>query len=277
MHPNSLVNGVPADAIAISDRGLHYGDGLFETLAVRDGRCEFWDRHMQRLHAGCERLRIPPPDPVQLAAEAQQLTQTVERCVLKIIITRGSGGRGYRVPESIQTTRILLRTDWPEYPHETAERGVRVRLCTQRLGTNPSLAGMKHLNRLEQVLARMEWDDPGIAEGLLQDHTGHVIEGTYTNLFVVQNGKLITPALDRCGVTGVMRAVVLELASAAGIDCTECSVSLDKLYAADELFLTNSLIGIWPVRELEHWQENWRTVPGPVTRRWQAELQQVRI
>lgn len=268
MHTQCLINGIPGDAIAISDRGVQYGDGLFETIAVRDGRCEFWDRHMQRLRAGCERLRIPPPDIEQLAAEARQLIQDGVRCVLKIIVTRGSGGRGYRVPEPAQPTRILLRSDWPDYPHENAEQGVRVRLCAQRLGTNPSLAGLKHLNRLEQVLARLEWDAPSIAEGLLQDHAGRVIEGTFTNVFLVQNGRVVTPLLDVCGVAGVMRDVVVELATAAGIDCTERAVSLDELYAAEELFLTNSLIGIWPIRALEEWQSE----PGPVTRALQAAL-----
>ncbi|MBI5463182.1 MAG: aminodeoxychorismate lyase [Gammaproteobacteria bacterium] len=277
MHIHCLINGEPGDTLAISDRGLHYGDGLFETLAVRDGVCEFWDRHMQRLHAGCERLCIAPPEFAQLAAEARQLTHSIERGVLKIIVTRGSGGRGYRVPDTAHPTRILLRSDWPTYPRDNAEQGVRVRLCTQRLGTNPTLAGLKHLNRLEQVLARLEWDDPTIAEGLLQDHTGHVIEGTFTNVFLVQHGKIVTPALDRCGVAGIMRAVVMELATAAGIDCTERAVTLDELVAAEELFLTNSLIGIWPIQELEHWQgratPGYGYGPGPVTRSLQTALQ----
>lgn len=288
MHTRCLINGAPGDAVAVTDRGLHYGDGLFETLAVRDGHCEFWDRHMQRLHAGCERLRIPAPDSAQLADEARQLVHDSARCVLKIIVTRGSGGRGYRVPDTAQPTRILLRGDWPDHPHAHAEQGVRVRLCTQRLGTNPALAGLKHLNRLEQVLARMEWDDSsiargiarGIAEGLLRDHAGHVIEGTYTNVFMVRHGRLVTPILDVCGVAGVMRGMVLELATAAGIDCMERAVSLDELYAAEELFLTNSLIGIWPIseldRSLEHGREHWQSAPGPVTRALQAALHRIR-
>lgn len=284
MHTHCLINGIPGDSIAISDRGLHYGDGLFETLAVRDGVCEFWDRHMQRLKAGCERLRIAPPDATQLAAEARQLIHDNERCVLKIIVTRGSGGRGYSIPETAQPTRILLRGDWPDYPAANAEQGVRVRLCTQRLGINPSLAGLKHLNRLEQVLARMEWDEPGITEGitegLLRDHTGRVIEGTYSNIFLVRQGRLVTPLLDLCGVAGVMRDVVVELATTAGIDCTERAVSLDELYAAEELFLTNSLIGIWPIYELdnsrEHGREHWRAAPGPMTRALQAALHRIR-
>jgi 4-amino-4-deoxychorismate lyase len=270
--PCSLINGVPGDLLAISDRGLQYGDGLFETIAVRHGVCEFWERHLQRLFEGCTRLRIPLPDSALLTTEAQRLTHAVERAVLKIIITRGSGGRGYRIPDSVQPTRILICTDEPDHPHGNAQTGVRVRICTHTLGNHPALAGLKHLNRLDQVLARMEWADPDIAEGLLQDQTGRVIEGTYTNIFIVQQGRLLTPTLNACGVAGVMRAVVLELATAAGIDCTERAVSLEDLYAAEEVFLTNSLIGIWPVRELNHW----RGSRGPLTSSLQTALDHLR-
>lgn len=272
MPPRSLINGQPSTTLDSSDRGLHFGDGLFETLAVHNGRCEFWDRHMLRLHAGCSRLRIPRPDTLQLEAEAAQLTQAVKRGVLKIIITRGSGGHGYRTPASPQPTRVLICKDWPEYPAEKSQQGVCVRLCEQILGSNPALAGIKHLNRLEQVLARLEWDTPAFTEGLLRDASGHVIEGTYSNVFMVRQGSLITPQLDQCGVAGILRDVVLELATAAGIDCTERAVSLAELYTADELFLTNSLIGIWPIRALEYWQRK----PGPTTRLLQAALTQQR-
>lgn len=272
MHLHCLINGTPSDTLAVSDRGLHYGDGLFETLAVREGVCEFWDRHMQRLVHGCERLRIPVPDVSVLADEARRLTQDVSRAILKILVTRGSGGRGYRVPDSVQPTRMLKLTEWLEYPTTHAQHGVRLRLCTQRLGSNPALAGLKHLNRLEQVLARMEWDDPAIAEGVVLDQTGNVVEGTFSNIFVAMNGGLLTPRLDQCGVAGVMRGVVMDIAAAEGVGCEVRSLSLDELHAADEIFLSNSLIGIWPVSEFEQR----RTAPGPVTRTLQSALERLR-
>lgn len=272
MDTRCLINGRPGDTLAAGDRGLHYGDGLFETLAVRGGACEFWDRHLQRLRRGCERLRIPMPDTELLIQESHRLTQEQPRAVLKILITRGSGGRGYRVPEQVQPTRILRLTEWPEHPAANAETGVRLRLCAQRLGGNPSLAGLKHLNRLEQVLARMEWDDPAIAEGVMLDQAGQVIEGTFTNVFMAKQGRLLTPRLDQCGVAGVMRGVVMDLARAAGIDCEERALPLDELFAADEIFLTNSLIGIWPVREFEHWRKS----PGTLTRILQSDLERLR-
>lgn len=272
MHLHCLINGRLGDMLAVSDRGLHYGDGLFETLAVRDGDCEFWDRHMRRLLHGCERLRIPAPDVSMLADEAGRLAQDVPRAVLKILVTRGSGGRGYLAPDPALPTRILRLMEWPDHPAANAGQGVRIRVCTQRLGGNPALAGLKHLNRLEQVLARMEWDDPMIAEGVMMDADGLVVEGTYTNIFMVSNGTLVTPRLDQCGVAGVMRAVVAELASAAGIVHEERPLTIDALFAADEIFLTNSLIGIWPVHEFEHW----RKAPGPVTQTLQSALERLR-
>lgn len=272
MDTRCLINGRPGDTLAADDRGLHYGDGLFETLAVRNGACEFWDRHMQRLLLGCERLRIPMPEAALLREEAGRLTQDNDRAVLKILVTRGSGGRGYRVPEQVQATRMLRLSEWPEYPAVHAEAGVRLRLCAQRLGNNPALAGLKHLNRLEQVLARMEWDDPAIADGVMLDQTGQVIEGTFTNVFMAKQGRLLTPRLDQCGVAGVMRGVVMDLAHTAGIDCEERALPLDALLAADEIFLTNSLIGIWPVREFEQW----RNSPGTLTRTLQSALERLR-
>lgn len=272
METRCLINGRPGDTLAAGDRGLHYGDGLFETVAVRDGACEFWDRHLQRLRRGCERLHIPMPDTELLMQESLRLTQEQSRAVLKILVTRGSGGRGYRVPAQVQPTRILRLTEWPEHPAANAETGVRLRLCAQRLGSNPALAGLKHLNRLEQVLARLEWDNPETAEGVMLDATGQVIEGTFTNVFMVKQGRLFSPRLDQCGVAGVMRGVVMDLAHAAGIDCEEHPLPLDELLAADEIFITNSLIGIWPVRAFEQWRKS----PGTLTRTLQSALERLR-
>lgn len=273
MDTRCLVNGQATDTVAVNDRGLQYGDGLFETLAVQDGVCEFWDRHMRRLLEGCERLGIPVPDVEQLNSEAGRLTVGHARAVLKIVITRGSGGRGYQPPRSVQPARILILSDWPERPAEHAETGVQVRICTQRLSRNPILAGLKHLNRLEQMLARLEWDAPEIAEGLMLDDQGHVIEGTFTNLFLIRDKRVITPPVDQCGVAGILRGVIMELATAGGIDCAEESIPYASLLSADELFLTNSLIGIWPVCAIA----NQLREAGPVTRQLQRALMEFRL
>lgn len=263
-----LINGEPGDSITVSDRGLQYGDGLFETLAVSQGVCEFWDRHIQRLLQGCERLRIPAPDPTLLEAEVARLIQAQTHAVLKIIVTRGTGGPGYQAPVSVQPTRILLLSDWPERTADNTASGVQLRICRQRLSCNPTLAGLKHLNRLEQVLARSEWYTPEISEGLMLDEQDHIIEGTFTNVFLVERGHIVTPPVDLCGVAGILRGLIFELAAANDIVCQEQRVTRDHLHNADEIFITNSLIGIWPVRAVEEQ----RFYPGPMTRRLQKAL-----
>lgn len=243
-----LINGVAADKVDALDRGLHYGDGLFETLAVRAGLPLLWQRHMQRLSASCRRLGLPPPDDSLLDKEAAQVCAGVTQGVLKIIITRGAGGRGYRPPAEPHPTRIVALYPWPDYPPAT--QGVVLRVCATRLARNPALAGMKHLNRLEQVLARNEWDDSGIAEGIMLDNEGRVISGVMSNLFLVKTGGLLTPDVTQCGVAGVMRGLILDIAARLDITARVSAVSLNDVLEADEVFVCNSLIGLWPVRQL---------------------------
>jgi len=245
-----MINGELKDSISVSDRGLQYGDGLFETIAVKNGECEHWTDHMMRLLAGCKRLNIPEPDIQQCLVEAQQLCSEQSHAVLKVIITRGSGGRGYAFPEIITSTRILSIHPWPSYPSINTSLGIHLHLCKTVLSQQPLLAGLKHLNRLEQVIARNEWQDSEISEGLMSDMDGHIIEGTTSNVFAVINGELVTPALDKCGVAGIMRAQVLQHANAYGMLVCEKKLTLNDLLNAEEVFVCNSIIKIWPVRKI---------------------------
>lgn len=245
-----LVNGQPADHLPVTDRGLAYGDGLFETLAVRHGVALYWDRHMARLREGCARLGLPAPDIALLSREAHTLLASGEYAALKLILTRGSGPRGYRAPSNPQCTRILMGLDASRPPPDWQTLGVDVRICRTRLSRNPTLAGIKHLNRLEQVLARAEWQDE-FQEGIMLDTEGHVVEGTMSNLFMIRDGHLATPLLDQCGVAGITRARLMEMARGLGIPVRECLLREADLRAAQGLFLTNTLIGLWPVRSLE--------------------------
>jgi len=247
----TLVNGQASMNLPVADRGLQYGDGLFETLALRNGEPLLWDRHVQRLGEGCRRLGLPAPDARLLREELNRIAGTNARAVAKIILTRGSAGRGYRADGSGTATRIVQRLPWPAYTDAAGKEGVAVRWCETRLARQPRLAGMKHLNRLEQVLARAEWQDE-YAEGLMRDTDGLVIEGTRTNLFLVcADGTVVTPDLSQSGVAGVMRAQVLDSAAAMGMSCIIQAVTTDMVESAQELFLTNSLIGIWPIRRIE--------------------------
>jgi len=248
----SLVNGKAADSLSIDDRGLHYGDGLFETIAVIGGQPQLWDEHMARLQAGGKRLGLPEIDVTELYREALRVCRGQARAVLKIIVSRGCAQRGYRAfAQTGELTRIIMLADWPEYPQQYYNEGIRLRLCTSRLGWNAQLAGIKHLNRLEQVLARSEWHDPEIPEGLMLDQSGQVIEGTQSNIFIVRAGCLLTPGLLQCGVAGVMRNYIMNAACSLRISVSEMVLSLADVYDADEVFMSNSLIGIWPVRRFE--------------------------
>lgn len=253
--PVILVNGLPAASIPADDRGCAYGDGVFRTLAMYDGRVPAWDRHYAKLAADCRALGISPPLEPVLRTDLQQIAREMPDCALRITVTRGSGGRGYALPAPATPLRMVSASSLPAYPENYASCGVAVRYCTLRLAAQPRLAGIKHLNRLENVLARAEWSDPAIAEGLLCDESGAVIEGTRSNLFMVEGACLVTPELSRCGVSGVTRETLLELAAAHGMPCRIDTVSRERLEAADEVMLVNSLIGIWPVARLE--QRTW--------------------
>lgn len=268
-----LLNGQPDDRIAINDRGVQYGDGLFETIAVLNGQLQFWQRHMERLSESCERLGLKRPDRGLLLDEARQVVAGRRQAILKIIISRGQGGRGYRPPESAHNTRIVSVHDWPAYPTDMYSQGVAVRVCHTPIGLSPALAGMKHLNRLEQVLARAEWRDSSIFEGLMLDPQHHVVEGTMSNLFFVNKTGLHTPSLAQAGVNGVMRNRVFELADRLGIRWQTGSYTVPDLEQAIELFICNSIIGIVPVRRLENCSKS----VGLVSQQLIGELNQQRL
>jgi 4-amino-4-deoxychorismate lyase len=240
-----LVNGESQDTIAIMDRGFQYGDGLFETIEIHSSKPLFLEQHLARLVLGCQKLLIPKPDLVLLRNEIAQLSSNAGSAVLKIIITRGVGGRGYRQPDSIQSTRIVSLHPFPHYPESYYSDGISARFCETRLGLNPLLAGVKHLNRLEQVLARAEWGSDEFQEGLMLDIEQHVIEGTMTNLFYVKNGILYTAPITHCGIAGIIRAWIM-----TQYLVVEDYFSMETLLQSDEIFVCNSIIGIWRIREL---------------------------
>jgi 4-amino-4-deoxychorismate lyase len=261
MSVRMLINGAPADTVPALDRGLAYGDGLFESIRFVGVVAPLWARHMRRLSESCERLRIPAPDTAQLWREALEVTRGMPQSVVRITVTRGVGERGYALPVSPQPMRLVAAFAPPQVMSSAYAQGVRLRVCAIRLAEQPLLAGMKHLNRLEQVLARAEWDDQAIAEGVLCDSHGRVISATMANLFAVVDGALLTPALDRCGVAGVARAEVLAVYPQAQVG----KLSLDTLLGASEVFLSSSVRGILPV----HSVDEQKYVPGVIARRLQ--------
>jgi len=255
-----LVNGKPGTSISIRDRGLLYGDGVFRTLRAEQGRALHWDLHYLKLKHDCARLGIACPEEALLCAELAQMLARHPDGVVKLIVTRGEGMRGYAPATGMEPTRIWDSSPLPDYPQEWATEGIKVLVCGLRLSAQPRLAGIKHLNRLENVLAAAELGeaqshDSHLAEGLLLDAGEHLVEGTRSNLFLVSGGQLVTPDLSRCGVAGIQRGRVMAWALQHGIALQVRDVTLEEAVRADELFIVNSLIGLWPIRELgqRHW------------------------
>ena len=246
--PATLINGQPQTFWSVHDRGLQYGDGLFETLTCVGGRLRWFERHMARLSLGCERLGIPAPDGALLRAEVQSLLGAAPRALVKIILTRGVATvRGYRPAGDEQPTRIVSAYDWEAPGHPEFRLG----LTSVPLGINPQLAGLKHLNRLEQVLAQRDALARGWHEVLMRSSAGEVVCGSMSNLFVCQEGEWLTAPVTQCGVAGVMRALVLELAPRLGITVRIATVSEGDVEAARALFVTNVRLGLQPV----HWYQ----------------------
>jgi len=246
-----LVNGESGELISIRDRGLLYGDGVFRTIRAVAGQLQHLPLHFEKLQHDCAELGIACPALEMLARESSDLLERHGDGIYKLIVTRGVGPRGYAPPENAQTTHIWDYSPAPNYPSSWKHSGIRLHLCKMRLTHQPRLAGIKHLNRLENVLAASEWCNTDFAEGLLMDPTGKVIEATRSNVFLVSHGILVTPQLSNCGVAGVQRGRVLSWALQHKMPLQVRDVQLDEIWAADELFLVNSVIGLWSVCELE--------------------------
>ena len=250
-----LVNGAPADTIPATDRGLAYGDGVYRTLRAQNGEPLHWLRHFAKLVHDCNALQIPAPAEAPLLAESRTVARAYPHAVVKITVTRGSGPRGYAPPTPPTPMRMVMSAALPQYPAAN-KAGISAHLCQLRLSHQPRLARVKHLNRLENVLARAEWSDPAIAEGLLLDQEGMVIGGTMSNLCIVEGTALIVPILSRCGVAGITLDRVLALAGSLGVACTPAHIPLQRALDADAVFFVNSLIGLWPLVRLG--ERTWR-------------------
>ena len=246
-----LVNGVIAEYIPVSDRGLNYGDGVWETIAVRQYQPKMLTEHLVRLQYGIDALQIKGYSASNLSNDiAKVLQESVEAdFILKIIVTRGSGGRGYATLGCDRPRYILTTHAMPSYPESYEKEGIALALCKTRLSINPQFAGFKHLNRLEQVVAREELTE-GFAEGVVRDTEGAIVEGTMSNLFIVRDDhSILTPELNQCGIRGIARERVLEQLKQLSIKVAIAKVSLADLDYANALFFTNSVVRLWPVQQ----------------------------
>lgn len=262
MPQRALLNGreTPAGQFLL-DRACQYGDGLFETLAIVDGRPALFERHLQRLIAGCDRLDLPRPDGSLLFSELASLAAGLAFGVAKLVWSAGPSSRGYRRPSELLPSRFVMCS---EMEPPVANSPVSLRSCAWRMSSNPALAGFKHLNRLDQVLARAEWDDEDIFDGLVCDQRGNVVEGTMSNLLVQRGGRLKTPAINDCGVRGVVRDLAIELAAQEGASLEEDVFAPQDILQADALYLTNSVIGVLRVARVDATRFDLSLAPHPL-------------
>ncbi len=244
-------DGRPLTSVPIDDRGLQYGDGLFETIALRGGKPRLWDRHIARLKRGGDALAIELPDDEWLRAAVAGAVDAAGRAggdgVVKLIATAGESERGYGRSRATATILVGVFPCRPIAQRDYAD-GVDTTLCTTRLATGSATAGLKTLNRIEQVLGRAECLRAEVFEGLMLDAGGRLICGTMSNVFLARDNVLITPSLVRCGVAGVMRGLLMDALADGGVEVDVRDVAAEELWRSDEVFLTNSQFGALPVR-----------------------------
>ena len=251
-----LVNGSFNGAISPFDRGFAYGDGVFRTIKMRGGLPENWPQHYQKLVADCAAINIVCPSAELLMSDLSQLFSADAAnentpAVAKIIITRGEGNRGYTPPAITAPMRVVTKSAMPIYPEERFKQGVNLTVCETRLAAQPKLAGVKTLNRLENVLARMEWASVEFADGIMLDMQGNVIECTAANIFARFGDTLITPSLASCGIAGITRQCIIALAPTLKLKTSVESFDLKKLCSADEVIICSSLYGAWQVNRVQ--------------------------
>jgi 4-amino-4-deoxychorismate lyase len=267
-----IVNGQEQDSLRVTDRGLAYGDGVFETMKVVEGDIVLWQYHYERLLAGLQRLYIEVDQQILhhhintslISVRQRQQAHVQEQGVLKLVVTRGSGQRGYMPAQDKSATLISIYTplldSFLKDNTTYQQQGVKVHICNERLAVSSSLAGIKSLNQLPYVLASRERQALPVEEGLLLDKDDYLIEATARNLFLVKENVVYTPLVDQCGVAGVMRRLIVDLAALQiGVEVKEVRITLSMLEDADEVFLSNSVSGIWPVISC---------VGGGSTRQW---------
>ncbi|PTQ89369.1 aminodeoxychorismate lyase [Agitococcus lubricus] len=261
------LNGQPIQCLSPLERGFAYGDGLFSTLRVEQAQVPLLDLHWQRLWIGCQRLQLNTDDFAQWQQDFLQFVAQFPQAMAKIIVTRGEGGRGY-LPDPQQKTHCYFYA-YPLNLHPVANQtGIKTDVLQGRLGINPTLAGLKHVNRLEQVLLRQELALTAYPEGIVLDYFGHVTEGVFSNMFIVRDGQLWTPRLELAGVAGIMREHLCQLAPQLGYAVTEATLGIDDIVNADEAFFCNSVYGIWPIRQIGQHSK----ADNPITQHLQQQL-----
>ena len=239
----SSVNFKPSNHIDVSDRGLAFGDGIFTTGKVVNGKLEHYQAHIERLKKGCLALQLPSPDWQALEHEIAKAINERALAVIKVIISAGSSGRGYSRQGCLTPTVITTVSEFPSHYSQWQQHGINLGTSTVKLGLNPSTAGIKHLNRLEQVLVRNELDRLDFDEVVVCDINNHIVECNTANIFWIKDGIIHTPSLNNSGVAGIVRQELIKTKPNIKI----VNESIETLSNTDAIFICNSLLGLVPV------------------------------
>lgn len=240
------INGQKLTDIAVTDRGLAYGDGIFTTAKIVNGEVVLLEKHIERLVHGCRHLKLHLPADINLTAQLTAAVKDYPLAVLKVMITAGSGGRGYsRLGLSESATNIIIMiSDFPSHYESLAQKGIIVGDSKQQISTSSMLGGIKHLNRLEQVLLRTELDERSEDDLIVTNCQGNVIEATSSNMFYWQKEQLCTPEITTSGVDGLIRQAIITKKP----DVKVCQTSLENINDAQAMFISNALMGIIPIK-----------------------------
>jgi 4-amino-4-deoxychorismate lyase len=253
----SFVNGVVCDCIGVRDRGLAYGDGLFETIAVIKNKLHNWDRHYQRLKLGAQKLSMDCPQEqhyLDIFEQVKQQNLSADTLIFKIILTRGAGGHGYLAPKQAQTNSVVVIHKRAQIPQSYYQKGIDIRLMDIKLSEQSELAGIKHLNRLEQVIARNRLENC-YQEAVLCNQHEQIIEGISSNIFFIDNNnRLCTPKISNCGVAGTLRDKIIKHCRSINLDISVSHFNISELTQSRGIFFSNSIIGIWPVHSYQYYQ-----------------------
>ena len=257
-----LVDGVLESEISIFNRNMQFGDGLFETCVSKGNNILFWQRHLSRLNKGCEKLNIKKiAESVWLEDIKKALSLSLEKnCIIKLILSRGNSLRGYSYSEDIEPVRVVIVS---EIKKTKSKYSVSLEYASSGFHSNPKLAGIKHCNRLEQILARASIVED---EAIMLDENQNIISVTQGNIYFIFGNKLLTPKLDRCGVVGSRRSLILELARSINLEVDEDTISIEQAEKANEVFISNSLIGIQSVSSIGSYYLN----NNPLTKKIKA-------
>ncbi|NRA54041.1 MAG: aminodeoxychorismate lyase [Gammaproteobacteria bacterium] len=245
------INGQAGNQVAVTDRGLNYGDGIFTTILVTQGQCQDLVAHLARLQQGLKLLNIATVDYVALAAQLTEIAKAQAMAVIKVLISRGQGTRGYSCVGCDTPLVVVTTSDYPAHYHTLRQQGISLGVSTIALGLNPLLAGIKHLNRLEQVLVRQQIDDSDYQDAVVLDCQGFIVETGIANIFWVKDNVVYSPSLELAGVKGIMRAKVITWLTEAGYQVDTDRYRLSSIMSADEVFITNCLMTVVRVNNIE--------------------------